>query len=73
MKYFHHLTKKAATEFPPLKFNTETPIPTGKSVTPKKGNKKTFLKLEAKISAIKSYLDSEVSAFSNKKTPSLKV
>ena len=35
-------------------------------MTPKKGNKKTFLKLEAKISAIKSYLDSEVSAFSKK-------
>ena len=40
----------------------ETTIPTGKVIS----NKKTILKLEAKISVIKGYLDCKLSAFNDR-------
>ena len=43
--------------FPQIQYDIETPIPTGKRVTPKESNTKTILKPEAKIFVIKSYLD----------------
>ena len=49
-----------------MKYNIEPPILIGKSVTPKESNVKIILKLEAKISAIKSYLDCEISALNDK-------
>ena len=45
-----------------MKCNIETPITTGKIVS----NTKTILKQEAKISAIKGYLDREISALNDK-------
>ena len=50
----NELTDKQFDEtFPQMKYDIETPITAGKTVS----NTKTFLKLEAKISAIKGYLD----------------
>ena len=45
-----------------MKCNIETPITTGKIVS----NTKTVVKLEAKISGIKVYLDCEISALNGK-------
>ena len=49
-----------------MQYDIETPIPNGKSLTAKESNTKTILKLEAKISAIKCYLDCKISALNNK-------
>ena len=49
-----------------MEYNIETTIPTGKSVAPKESITKTILKLEATASAIKSYLDCEISALNDK-------
>ena len=57
------LTGKQFDEtFPQMKYDIETPKTTGKIVS----NTKTILKLEAKISAIKGYLDCKISALSDK-------
>ena len=59
----NELTDKQFDEtFPLIKCDIEIPITTGKIVS----NTKTILKLEAKISAIKGYLDCEVSALNDK-------
>ena len=59
----NELTDKRFDEtFPQIKCDIETPITTGKIVS----NTKAILKLEAKISAIKGYLDCETSALNGK-------
>ena len=59
----NELTDKQFDEtFPQMKCNIEIPITTGKIIS----NAKTILKLEAKISAIKCYLDCKISALSDK-------
>ena len=47
---------------PQMQYDIERPKQTAKSVTPKESNTKTILKLEAKISAIKSCCGCEISA-----------
>ena len=51
---------------PQMQYDIERPKQTAKSVTPKESNTKTILKLEAKMSAIKSYLDCEISELDDK-------
>ena len=59
----NELTDKEFDEtFPQMKCDIETPMTTGKIVS----NTKTILKLETKISAIKGYLDCEISALNDK-------
>ena len=51
---------------PQMQYDIERPKQAAKSVTPKESNTKTIFKLEAKISAIKSYLDCEISELDDK-------
>ena len=61
------LTDKQFDETSPqMQYDIETPIPNAKSLTAKESNTKTSLKLEAKISAIKCYLDCKILALNNR-------